>query len=70
LAVDLKNDYGGNMDSKGLNKGSTVWVVYNINGDVIGVAGSHDGAVKILDERYKWTPVELNTDSHNMDRAI
>jgi hypothetical protein len=51
------------MDSKGLNKGSTVWVVYNINGDVIGVAGSHDGAVKILDERYKWTPVELNTDS-------
>ena len=29
-----------------------VYVVYNINGDIIGVADSYDNAEKILEKRY------------------
>jgi len=37
-----------------------VYVVFNINGDVIGVADSHSSAVDIYEQRYGYIPDDID----------
>ena len=44
-----------------------VWVVYNINGDVIGVADSFGGALLIYENRYNDTPDNADERIHKFE---
>lgn len=48
-----------------VGRSERAWVVYNINGDVIGVADSYGKALSIYEERYGDTP-EHPEESINM----